>query len=137
MDKEIAFDHQGGPLWVNISMNNLYFITYTYQLWSATVSEFPILTNPTRAGNNLRSDDDNYQVINDFKPNEAIRNYVKRVIDARFLIKKGDDDLGYTLRVVVLQGSSFENATALDDFTIEGTLGNLSIKEEFIMLRLI
>lgn len=137
MDKEIAFDHTGGPLWINIVMNGLYFISYTYQLWSADPHDFPILTKPLRVGNNEIPHDDFYQVLNDFRPNDPIARYAGRVIDVRFWVKKVADDEGYNLSVIVMQGNSAGGAVVLDDFKIQSNSGNFSIKEEFITLRLI
>lgn len=141
INKEIAFDHEGGPLWINIVMEGLFFMTYTYRLWSAKTSELPILTTPTRAGNNERSDDDNYQVLNDFKPNEPVTDYTNRVIDVRFWVKKGEDaeeesEVKYTLKVVVLQGSTFKKAVELRNHIIEKELKDVSLKQEFITIRL-
>ncbi len=137
MDKQIGFDPNGGPLWISIDMQGLYFITYTYQLWSADATSLPILTNPIRFGSNEIPHDDNFLVINDFGPTEPVANHRGRIIDVRFWVKKGDDDNGFNLTVTVLQGNSLGEAAVLDSVSIPGQVGELSIKEEIIVIGLI
>ena len=138
MIKPIVFNLAGSKLWINIEMRGIYFITYTYQLWSSDPIDNTILTSPLRHGSNQVPNDDHYAVINDFKPNEPIPNYVNRIIDVRFWVKKGPDDNGYNLRVAVLQGNSFQSASIIGHEEVSGNVGSsLSIKEEFITLRLV
>lgn len=135
--KEIEFKSAGEKLWINIEMKGLYFTTYTYQLWAATSAEPPILTNPIKAGTNESPHDDHYPVVNDFITNEAIAKHDKRVIDVRFWVKKGDDDHGYKLKVTVFQGPIFAGAQPLGEEEVTGKVTALSVKEEFITIRLI
>lgn len=139
MAKQVQFDHQGDMLWINVEMFGLYFITYTYQLWSASASTPPILTNPLKSGSNDIPHDDFHPVINDYNPTEPVSNYANRTIDVRFWIKYGDNDNdnGYRLRVTVLQGPTFQSAQELDNAEATGTVGSLSIKEEFITIKLV
>jgi hypothetical protein len=133
----IEFDHQGEMLWINIEMFGIYFITYTYQLWSSSTTTPPILTNPLKAGSNEIPHDDFHPVINDYNPTEDISNYVDRTIDVRFWIKKGDDDNGYSMKVTVYQGPTFQSAQELGSDKAEGIVGDLSIKEEFVTIKLV
>ncbi len=137
MVKQIRFDPQGERLWINVEMFGIYFITYTYQLWSADKSQPPILTNPIKSGSNANPHDDFYQVINDYNTNEPVDKYIDRTIDVRFWIKQGNDDNGYHLKVTVLQGNQFENAQELDFDEVSGTNGSSSIKQEFLTIQLI
>ena len=137
MIKPIAFNHDGPALWINIEMFGLYFITYTYQLWSANASEPPILTNPLKVGSNEIPHDDAHPVINDYNSTEAISKYVNRTIDVRFWVKKGVADDGYRLRVTVFQGPSIQTAQQLDFAEVMGSVGNSSIKEEFVTIKLV
>ena len=80
--------------------------------------------------------------MNDFNPTQPISEYINRVIDVRFLIKKGDDDNGYTLNVVVLQGNTYETAVerGRDSIPSENPPAKLeatSIKQEFSAIKLI
>jgi len=136
--KEIAFDHNGQMLWINVEMKGLYFISYTYQLWSATSDTPPILTNPMKQGNNLIPHDDFHPVINDYNPTEIISRYVNRTIDVRFWIKKiNATDDGYNLIVSVHQGSSFGTSKELGSQKVSGKVKNLSVKEEFVIIKLV
>ncbi|GAB4029728.1 hypothetical protein [Spirosoma jeollabukense] len=137
MDKEINFNPADGALWVTINMEGLYSVTYTYQLWSANPNEPPILTNPLRAGSNEIPHLDAFQVINDFNVDEPIASFNDRIIDVRFWVKKKVDDDGYNLIVTVLQGNTLNGATGLGDVVISGQVGSQSLKEEFVLIRLI
>ena len=132
--KEIEFNPDGGKIVINIEMLGLYFITYTYQLWAATIAEPPIVTNPPRSGSNENPLDDNFDIRSDYVPNEPPARNHNRVIDVRFWIKKVSDDHGYNLKVIVYQGAiSPGNEIGADE--IPGTVGG-SIKEEFITIKL-
>ncbi|MGZ5248094.1 MAG: hypothetical protein ACXWV5_13420 [Flavitalea sp.] len=136
--KEIPFDHNGQMLWIDVEMNGLYFISYTYQLWSSTSDTPPILTHPTKQGNNLIPHDDFHPVINDYNPTEIISRYVNRVIDVRFWIKKTEEtDDGYNLIVSVFQGSSFGSSTKIGSQKVSGKVKALSVKEEFVIIKLV
>jgi hypothetical protein len=135
--KEIKFNKAGAKLWINIDMLGLYFTTYTYQLWASKASDPPILTNPLKSGTNESPHDDNYCVLNDFVPNEPIANHDQRVIDVRFWVKKVNADDGYTLKVTVLQGATYQTAQPLDHDEVSGKVGSLSVKQEFITIKLI
>ena len=137
MIREIKFDPDGGPLWIVIEMQGLYIITYTYQLWSATVAEPPILTVPIRVGSNQIPHPDRYPVVNDFNPTEPVSAHDGRIIDVRFWVKKADSDDGYNLIVTVKQGPVFESAVVLDDDSEKGNVGSLSVKEEFVTIKLV
>ena len=132
--KEVHFNPDGGKIAINIEMLGLYFITYTYQLWAATIAEPPIVTNPPRAGSNENPHDDRFDIKSDYFPNEPVARNHDRVIDVRFWVKKVSDDHGYNLKVIVYQGViSPENEIGADE--IPGTVGG-SIKEEFITIKL-
>lgn len=135
--KEVEFNPTGEKLWINIEMKGLYFQTYTYQLWSATVSEPPILTNPIRSGTNESPHDDFFEVKNDHLPQDPLINYNNRVIDVRFWIKKVNADNGYNVSVNVYQGASIDSGEKIGSETISGNSGGSSIKEEFITVKLI
>jgi hypothetical protein len=133
--KEVYFNPNGGKLYINVIMEGLYFITYTYQLWGATTNEPPIVTNPLRSGTNENPHDDSFEVRNDYAPVESISKNDRRVIDVRFWVKKVEADNAYNLSVVVYQGGmNEENIIGVD--AVSGNT-NGSIKEEFVTIRLV
>ncbi|WP_298739183.1 hypothetical protein [uncultured Chitinophaga sp.] len=137
MIKPVKFNPQGERLWINIEMMGIYFVTYTYQLWSADATVPPVLTNPLRSGSNEIPHDDFFPVVNDFNPTEPVERYVGRTIDVRFWVKKGEDDEGYTLTLTVLQGNAFSTAAVIGGDIVQGKTDGASIKEAFITLKLV
>lgn len=137
MLKQIKFDFSGEKLWLKVEMNGIYFITYTYQLWSAIASGPPILTNPIICGSNENPNDDQYAVLNDFNPADPVAAYENRVVDIRFWIKKGVDDGGYSVKGTLYQGADLVSAKELGSDSVTGTCGTLSIKQEFLTLKLV
>lgn len=134
--RPIVFDPQGEKLWINVDMFGIYFITYTYQLWSSDASTPPVLTNPVKSGSNEVPHDDFYPVVNDYHPSEHVSKNEGRVIDVGFWITKGDDDNGYTLRVTVLQGNNYETATPIGSHEVSGKNDGQTTKKEFVPVKL-
>lgn len=137
MVNPVSFDPQGQELWINIEMTGIYFITYTYQLWSAEANTPPVLTLPVKSGSNEIPHDDFYPVMNDYNPSEPVIKNTDRIVDVRFWVKKGDDDNGYNLRVTVYQGDSFPTANIIGFHEVGGNNGSASLKEEFITIKLV
>ncbi len=140
--KKVAYDPNGGKLWIRIDMTGIYFITYIYQMWAATADEHPILTKPLRQNSNELPQPDYYLIQNDYKPGEPLINFDKRVLDISFRVRKYEDDNGYKLRVSVLQGDDFNTAKVIGSSQIgygtTATLGtDVTGKQEDILLQLI
>jgi hypothetical protein len=133
--KTVNYNPEGERLWVNIEMKGLYFVSYTYQLWSSSITEPPILTSPLKNGNNESPHDDYYPIVNDYNPTEPLSQYHNRALEIRLLVKKVDGDNGYRLRAVVYQGNDYETATELGFDEVEGTL-NGGVKIESLLLKL-
>jgi len=82
MLKPVKFDPQGEKLWINIEMYGIYFITYTYQLWSADAAAPPILTNLIKTGSNEIPHDDFFPVVNDYNVTEPLEKNADRTLTA-------------------------------------------------------
>jgi hypothetical protein len=134
--KIVKYNSNGGRLWIDIEMYGLYFISYTYQLWSASVTEPPVLTNPLKNGNNSSPHDDYFPVINDYNPTEPLSQYDNRGAEVRLWIKKVNDDNGYHLKAVIYQGNDYDTAIELGSDELNGTLNGLSVKMESLLLKL-
>jgi hypothetical protein len=134
--KTIKYHPNGGRLWINIEMKGLYYVSYTFQMWSASTTEPPILTNPLKNGNNDSPHDDYYPIVNDYNTTEPLSQYHKRTLEIRLLIKKVKGDDGYHLRAVVYQGNDFESAEELGYDEVEDSLNGAGIKIESLVLKL-
>ncbi len=95
-------------------MQGLYFITYTYQLWSADASEPPILTNPLLSGNNQQPHDDHYPIQNSYTPDEPLQKFNDRLVDVQFEVRAMGNDDGYHLAVTIKQGDSYDKAVVCE-----------------------
>lgn len=140
--KKVAYDPNGGKIWIRIEMTGIYFITYIYQMWAATADELPILTKPLRQNSNELPQPDYYLVQNDYKPGEPLINFDKRVLDISFRVRKYQDDNGYKLGVSVLQGDDFNTAKVIGSgqvgYGATTTLGtDVTGKQEDVLLQLI
>jgi hypothetical protein len=115
--KKITFDANGGKLWVSITANGLYAISFTFDLLAAvdTPPDQPVvLTEPIIAGDNLdKLVEHHFQVLNTFHPDEALALYDGRFINTSFFVKKLKDDPGFSISAALYQGDDFASAVNL------------------------
>lgn len=145
MSSKATFDANGSNLWAEMDMKGIYRIIYEYDLWSKEAGKPVILTKDSFRGSN---EDDHHpdftEVRNEYVPAEPLSDFDGYEVAVSFkIIKKGDNDEGYRVGIVIKQGPLYESAQVIGscytpaDKNESTRLGEaVSVKEEYLVITL-